>query len=93
MATATDIGPLLREATALGLIRPQAAHDVHCANCAGRLDGTGDCPTCGVIPRSAKDLTERAETDPAGVAKELGTAIARRKAYRPSAREAKSQER
>lgn len=93
MATATDIGPLMQEAKTLGLIRPQAAHDVHCANCAGRLDGRGDCPTCGVISRPEKDLTEHARSDPAGVAKELSTAIARRKAYRPSTREAKSQER
>ncbi len=93
MATATDIGPLMAEAKTLGLIRPQAAHDVHCANCAGRLDGRGNCPTCGVVARSDRDLAERAKNDPDGVAKELSKAIARRKAYKPSTRESKSQER
>ena len=93
MATATDIGPLLAEAKTMGLVRPHPAHDVHCENCAGRLDGKGDCPTCGVIGRSEGELAQRAKTDPDGIAKVLTTAIARRKAYKPLGREAKSQER
>ncbi len=93
MATATDIGPLMAEAKTMGLIRAQPAHDVHCSSCAGRLDGKGDCPTCGIVGRSEAELRERAKNDPEGVAKVLTTAIARRKAYRPLGREGKSQER
>ena len=92
MATATDIGPLLAEAKTMGLVRPHPAHDVHCDHCAGRLDGKGDCPTCGVVGRSEAQLMERAKDDPEGIAKVLTTAIARRKGYKPLGRE-KSQER
>ena len=87
-----DAVALLDEARALGLFRPQAPFEVHCANCHARLDGRGDCSTCGLIGRSDGELAKRAQVDPAGTTKLLQTAIAKRKAYRPSGRE-KSPER
>jgi hypothetical protein len=83
---------LLEEARALGLFRPQAPFEVHCANCHARLDGRGDCSTCGLIGRSDGELAKRAQVDPAGTAKLLQSAIDKRKAYRPAGRE-KSAER
>jgi len=38
---ATDAQTLISEAQELGLFKPQAAFEVHCANCHGRLDGRG----------------------------------------------------
>ena len=83
---------LISEAQGLGLFRPQAAFEVHCSNCHGRLDGRGDCPTCGLIGRNSTELERRAQSDPAGVSKLLSAAIAKRKNYRPAGRE-KSAER
>jgi hypothetical protein len=88
----TDAQTLISEAQELGLFRPQAPFEVHCSNCHGRLDGRGDCPTCGLIGRASTELERRAQTDPAGVSKVLATAIGRRKSYRPAGRE-KSAER
>jgi hypothetical protein len=87
-----DAVALLDEARALGLFRPQAPFEVHCANCHARLDGHGDCSTCGLIGRSDGELAKRAQVDPAGTTKLLQGAIAKRKAYRPAGRE-KSPER
>jgi hypothetical protein len=87
-----DTAALLDEARALGLFRPQAPFEVHCANCHARLDGRGDCSTCGLIGRSDGELAKRAQVDPAGTTKLLQSAIAKRKAYRPAGRE-KSAER
>ena len=87
-----DAQALLVEARTLGLFRPHAPFEVHCANCHARLDGRGDCATCGLIGRPAAELERRAETDPEGIAKLLQAAIERRKAYRPAGRE-KTQER
>jgi hypothetical protein len=87
-----DAVALLDEARALGLFRPQAPFEVHCANCHARLDGRGDCSTCGLIGRSDGELAKRAQVDPAGTMKLLQSAIAKRKAYRPAGRE-KSPER
>jgi hypothetical protein len=87
-----DAQTLITEAQALGLFRPQAAFEVHCSNCHGRLDGRGDCPTCGLIGRGPAELERRAQTDPAGVSKLISAAIAKRKSYRPAGRE-KSAER
>ncbi len=89
---AVDTQGLINEARMMGLFKPHAPFEVHCANCAGRLDGQGDCPTCGLIGRAESELAKRAQVDPAGTTKVLQTAIARRKAYRPAGRE-KSQER
>jgi hypothetical protein len=87
-----DAQTLITEAQELGLFKPQAAFEVHCSNCHGRLDGRGDCPTCGLIGRGAGELERRAQSDPAGVSKLLAAAIAKRKSYRPAGRE-KSAER
>ncbi len=87
-----DAQVLLDEARTLGLFRPQAPFEVHCANCHARLDGRGDCSTCGLIGRSDSELSKRAQVDPAGTTKLLQGAIARRKAYKPAGRE-KSAER
>ncbi len=87
-----DTQGLMSEARTMGLFRPHAPFEVHCANCAGRLDSQGDCPTCGIIGRGESELAKRAQVDPAGTTKVLEKAIARRKAYRPAGRE-KSQER
>ncbi len=89
---AAETQDLMSEAQALGLFRPHAAFEVHCSNCHGRLDGRGDCPTCGVIGRTPAELERRAQTDPAGVSKLLKAAIEKRKSYRPAGRE-KSPER
>ena len=76
----------LEEARALGLFKPHGAFEVHCAHCHARLDGNGDCATCGLIGRPAAELERRAATDPDRVAKLLTTAIAKRRAYTPAAR-------
>jgi hypothetical protein len=87
-----DAQTLLDEARTLGLFRPQAPFEVHCPNCHARLDGRGDCATCGLIGRSDGEIAKRAQVDPAGTAKLLQGAIDRRKAFRPAGRE-KSAER
>jgi hypothetical protein len=87
-----DALALLDEARTLGLFRPQAPFEVHCANCHARLDGRGDCATCGLIGRSDGELAKRAQVDPAGTTKLLQAAIDKRRAYRPAGRE-KSAER
>lgn len=87
-----DAQTLLSEARAMGLFRTQAPFEVHCAYCHARLDGRGDCATCGLIGRSDGEMAKRAQVDPAGTAKLLQASIERRKAYRPAGRE-KSQER
>jgi len=87
-----DAQALLAEARTMGLFKPQAPFEVHCANCHARLDGRGDCATCGLIGRSEAEIAKRAQVDPAGTAKLLETQIARRKAFKPAGRE-KSQER
>ncbi len=86
-----DALALLDEARALGLFRPQAPFEVHCANCHARLDGRGDCSTCGLIGRSDGELAKRAHVDPAGTTKLLQSAIAKRKSYRPAGREKSSE--
>ena len=87
-----DALALIGEAKTLGLFRPHAPFEVHCANCHGRLDGRGDCGTCGLIGRAESEIEKRAQGEPAAPAKLLSAAIARRKAYRPAGRE-KSAER
>ena len=87
-----DAQTLLVEARGMGLFKPHAPFEVHCANCQGRLDGRGDCATCGLIGRSESEIAKRAQVDPAGTSKLLASAIERRKAFRPAGRE-KSQER
>jgi hypothetical protein len=84
---ASETQALVAEAGTLGLFKPQAAFEVHCSNCHGRLDGRGDCPTCGVIGRAQAEIERRALTDPVGTTKLLRAAIERRKAYRPAGRE------
>lgn len=87
-----DTQGLLNEARTLGLFKPQAPFEVHCAHCHARLDGRGDCATCGLIGRSDGEMQKRAQLDPAGTTKLLQSAIERRKAFKPAGRE-KSQER
>ena len=48
-----EIGALIAEAKGLELFRPHGAFEVHCAHCHARLDGNGDCATCGLIGRPA----------------------------------------
>ncbi len=79
-----DVGALIKEATGLDLFRPHGAFEVHCAHCHARLDGNGDCATCGLIGRPSLELERRAATDPARVEKLLAGAIAKRRAYTPA---------
>jgi hypothetical protein len=81
-----DIAALIADAKALDLFRPHGAFEVHCAHCHARLDGNGDCATCGLIGRPAAELERRAASDPERVAKLLSGAIAKRRAYTPAAR-------
>ena len=87
-----DTQALVAEAESLGLFKAHAPFEVHCANCHARLDGRGDCATCGLIGRSEAEIAKRAEVDPAGTSKLLESQIARRKAFKPAGRE-KSPER
>ena len=87
-----DAQQLILDARGLGLFKAHAPFEVHCENCHARLDGRGDCATCGLIGRSEDEIAKRAQLDPPATAKLLSTAIERRKAYRPAGRE-KSQER
>ena len=87
-----DAKTLIAEAQVMGLFQPHGAFEVHCSHCHARLDGRGDCATCGLIGRSEAEIAKRAQVDPAGTAKLLETQIARRKAFKPAGRE-KSQER
>ena len=80
----SDFDTLVAEAEALGLFKPHTAFEVHCANCHGRLNPRGDCDTCGLIGRSAAEARKRAGVDTATAEKWLGSAIAKRKAYRPA---------
>ena len=79
-----DVGTLIKEATGLDLFRPHGAFEVHCAHCHARLDGNGDCATCGLIGRPSLELERRAATDPERVKKLLAGAIAKRRAYAPA---------
>ena len=79
-----DIAALIADAKALDLFRPHGAFEVHCAHCHARLDGNGDCATCGLIGRPAAELERRAASDPERVAKLLSGAIAKRRAYTPA---------
>ena len=81
-----DIAALIADAKALDLFRPHGAFEVHCAHCHARLDGNGDCATCGLIGRPAAELERRAASDPERVAKLLSGAIAKRRAYTPAAK-------
>jgi hypothetical protein len=81
-----DIAALITEGKGLDLFRPHGAFEVHCAHCHARLDGNGDCATCGLIGRPAAELERRAASDPDRVAKLLGGAIAKRRAYTPAAK-------
>ena len=82
---------LVTEAETLGLFKPHTAFEVHCANCHGRLNPLGDCDTCGLIGRTAADARRRAGSDAAAAERWLGTAIAKRKAYRPSGKAAREE--
>ncbi len=81
-----DIAALIAEARALDLFRPHGAFEVHCGHCHARLDGNGDCATCGLIGRPAAELERRAASDPDRVMKLLSGAIAKRRAYTPAAK-------
>ena len=87
-----DAQTLLIEARGMGLFQAHAPFEVHCAHCHARLDGRGDCATCGLIGRPENEIAKRAQVDPAGTSKLLASAIEKRRAYRPAGRE-KSQER
>jgi len=78
-----EIAALVADAKALDLFRPHGAFEVHCAHCHARLDGNGDCATCGLIGRPAAELERRAVTDPDRVNKLLTGAIAKRRGYTP----------
>ena len=89
-----DARALIAEASSLNLFTPQGAFEVHCSYCHARLDGRGDCATCGLIGRPASELERRAQTDPEGTTKLLRTAIDKRRNFKPvGARGEKSQER
>ena len=80
---AADIQVLIAEAEALGLFKPHGAFEVHCSNCHTRLNGQGDCASCGLIGRPAADLESRARIDPGSTEALLRIAIEKRKAYKP----------
>jgi hypothetical protein len=77
---------LIADAKALELFMPHGAFEVHCVHCHARLDGNGDCATCGLIGRPATELERRAASDPDRVNKLLEGAIAKRRAYTPATR-------
>jgi hypothetical protein len=79
-----ELAALVAEAKGLDLFRPHGAFEVHCAHCHARLDGNGDCATCGLIGRPAEELERRAATDPDRVTKLLSGAIAKRRGYAPA---------
>jgi hypothetical protein len=78
-----DTRALIEEAEAMGLFQPHGAFEVHCSHCHARLDGRGDCATCGLIGRPAAELERRAQSDPEGIGKLLRAAIDKRKAFKP----------
>ena len=89
-----DPRTLIAEAQELGLFQPHGAFEVHCSHCHARLDGRGDCATCGLVGRPATELERRAQSDPEGVNKLLRAAIDKRKNFKPvGVRGEKSQER
>lgn len=77
---------LIAEAKSLDLFQPHGAFEVHCAHCHARLDGNGDCATCGLIGRPVAELERRAASDPEKANKVLESAIAKRRSYTPAAR-------
>ena len=79
-----DTAALISEAKGLDLFLPHGAFEVHCAHCHARLDGNGDCATCGLIGRPAAELERRAATDPERVNKLLTVMIAKRRGYTPA---------
>lgn len=79
----TDTQALIDEAASLGLFKPHGAFEVHCSHCHARLNGQGDCSTCGLIGRPPAEIEKRARTNVEAANKLLATAIQRRKAYRP----------
>ena len=81
-----DTADLMAQAKALDLFKPHGAFEVHCAHCHARLDGNGDCATCGLIGRPPTELERRAASDPDRVAKLLEGAIAKRRGYTPAAK-------
>jgi len=81
-----DVAALMTEAKGLDLFHPHGAFEVHCVHCHARLDGNGDCATCGLIGRPALELERRASADPDRVEKLLKSAIAKRRAYTPAAK-------
>ena len=87
-----DIAALIAEAKGLDLFRPHGAFEVHCAHCHARLDGNGDCATCGLIGRPASELERRAQSDPDGTGKLLRSAIEKRKSFKPVGAKEKSQD-
>jgi len=84
MTAAADTQTLIDEATALNLFRPHGAFEVHCSYCHARLNGQGDCSTCGLIGRSDSELRRRGEANPDTVNNLLSGAIQKRKAYKPA---------
>jgi hypothetical protein len=88
-----DTKALIAEAESIGLFMPHGAFEVHCSHCHARLDGRGDCATCGLIGRPAAELERRAQTDPDGTGKLLRIAIEKRKSFKPVGTREKSQER
>jgi hypothetical protein len=84
---ADEVGTLIAEAETMGLFKPHGAFEVHCVHCHARLDGRGDCATCGLIGRSSAEVVQRGKTDPAGTAALVRTAIDKRKRYKPVGRE------
>ena len=84
MTALADTKTLIDEASALNLFRPHGAFEVHCSYCHARLNGQGDCSTCGLIGRSADELRRRAEANPDAVNALLSAAIQKRKAFKPA---------
>ncbi len=85
----TETSALIGEADTLGLFKPHGAFEVHCSHCHARLNGMGDCDTCGLIGRPSEDLGKRAEIDPEGVNSLLRRSISKRGAFKPSGRSAR----
>jgi hypothetical protein len=89
---AEDPKALIAEAESIGLFKPHGAFEVHCSHCHARLDGRGDCATCGLIGRPAAELERRAQIDPEGTSKLLRTAIEKRRAFKPVGAKERSSE-
>ncbi len=84
------VDALLAEANSLGILGHVRAIDVHCPSCGARLHANGECHDCGLVGSSEAELRG---LDSAVATALLQRSIARRRAWTPAKKAAKSQER